>query len=143
MNQSLTELAHNILFAQKRASETTASRLQEERRKKEADILESFKSTFHDLLPSLEKDGITYSAHFKATYEHKGSYILFKKGDRTLKMDYTNAISYRYEYTSPGDPYGRMCYGAWPKDDFILFLYKGLLEDEEFVPVIPNNFKEE
>ena len=108
-------------------------------------ILKDFKETFRDFLPLLDEAGIAYSAHFNSNYEYAGSYILFErfiasedpceiiegiKKPKTLKMDFYNGTSYRYEYVfNPhSDRYGTKCLGVWPKTDLILFIYKGLFK---------------
>lgn len=108
-------------------------------------ILEDFKRTFKDVLPLLDEARITYSAHFNSNYEYAGSYILFErqipsedpreiiegvKKTRTVKMDFNNGISYRYEYVFDprGDHHGTKCFGSWPVTELILFIYNGLFK---------------
>jgi len=108
-------------------------------------ILKNFKETFKDFLPLLDEAGIIYSAHFNSNYEYAGSYILFErlmpsedpseiiegiKKSKTLKMDFYDGNSYRYEYVfdQRGDRHGTKCLGNWPKTDLILFIYNGLFK---------------
>jgi hypothetical protein len=128
MKQSLTGLATSIKDGRAQAANSIVERIASERKKKEEAILESFKSTFFDFIPMIEEEGIKISAHFKSAYEYKGSFIQFQKGDQLLRMDYQNAIQYRYEYTNPDrDTIGRSVYGTWPKEDLILYIYDELL----------------
>jgi hypothetical protein len=128
MKQSLTDLAVSIKDGRAQAANSHIERIASERKKKEEAILESFKSTFFDFIPMIEEEGIVISAHFKSAYEHKGSFIQFQKVDRVLRMDYLNAIQYRYEYTNPDrDTIGRSVFGTWPKADLVLYIYDELL----------------
>ena len=132
MKQSITHLAQSIKENREQAIKEIAARAASLRAEKEAAILESFKSTFYDFIPMIEEEGIEISAHFYSAYEYKGSYILFRKGTSTLRMDYQNAISYKYEYNHPDrNTIGRSVFGAWPKEDLILYIYDGLLAIED------------
>lgn len=85
-----------------------------------------FEARFKNLLPALKAEGIKYSVRMKDEHwDHKGYYILFKKNNKTCKMDFTNGTSFRLEYTEPGQ-HGRMVYGNWSDEDFILYLYNNL-----------------
>lgn len=98
-------------------------------------LTERFEVGFADELPLLKSEKITYSLHYQigGVYD---SYVLFERKGRSLKMDFHSAKSYRLEfvkiYHSGVNPhYGAMQYGAWSKDDFIVFLYKGLINPEQ------------
>ena len=141
MKQTLSERALEIKNTRQKAADSVAERIATERAKQEKAILESFKSTFNDYIPMIEEEGIEISAHFKSVWEYKGSYIQFRKNDKILRMDYQNAMTYRYEYTKPDAGAGRSVYGTWPKEDLVLFIYEGLISKLEDPDVVPGNFE--
>jgi hypothetical protein len=131
MKQSLIEKAQTIKNSRTEAANIVLEKIVSERTKKEQAILESFKSTFYEYIPMIEEEGIEISAHFKSAYEYQGSYIEFRKKDKILRMDYHDAITYRYEYTDPHRMTCRSVLGTWPKEDLILFIYDELLTPDE------------
>ena len=106
-------------------SDAAALRYQEE----QLALLKQFEQAFGEELPLLHQAGIKCSAHWQDhRYGFKGSYILFELDGRELKMDFSSAKSYRYEFVPYGSGRsGRMTYGEWPKDDFYLFIDENLI----------------
>ena len=87
---------------------------------------DEFKIGFKDQLLLLVEAGISWSAKLiHARSIHMGSYILFQKDKKQLKMDFHSRNSYRYEFSPAG--IGNAVYGEWNKDDFILFITTKLL----------------
>ncbi len=118
--------------------ESTAKRIYDDKKAHYDGIisrLESeFEAGFADYLHILHEDGIKYSLHLQnKEYEHMGTYILFEKDGKQLKMDFYNKESYRYEYNQHTNLNGcnsaRSVYGKWPKEDFVLFIADGLFKE--------------
>jgi hypothetical protein len=128
MKQSLTQMAESIKNGRAMAAQSAAERIALTRSQKEQSILESFKSTFYDYIPMIEEEGIVISAHFHSAYDYKGSYVKFSKAGVELRMDYNDALSYRYEYNNPDrNSIGTSILATWPKEDLILYIYDKLL----------------
>lgn len=133
---TISELAKGIRDAKAAAEKIAAEKKSIAVRQHLSFIYQEFAIAFSEMLPVLKASGITWEpclqdeAYFclqDEAYFFKGSYILFRKGDKSLKMDFSNRDSYRYEF-QPYDTQGcgRSCYGKWPMDGFILFLDNGL-----------------
>lgn len=98
-------------------------------------ICREFEIEFADQLPLLKESGINWSAHFNNNrYHYQGSYILFKKDGKALKMDFNNKNSYRYEHVHPNTGVGRSVYENWNKDDFLIFIDEELLQKAVCIP---------
>jgi hypothetical protein len=59
---------------------------------------------------------------------------MFTLGKKSVKMDFSSGKSYRYEHVfnphhSDNGPFPTMCYGEWSHDEFILFIYRKLLNE--------------
>jgi hypothetical protein len=93
-------------------------------------IISEFEIAFSDIIPLLLEEGITYTAHYNTKWTHQGSHILFKKGDREIKMDFLHRDSYRYEYTfcEGRETIGRSMYDRHSMEDFIIFIDEGLFK---------------
>lgn len=132
METQIEKLAKEILLAREKARLERIQRINKERREREAKVLKLFMEEFKDYLPMLQEAGIAVTSDHK-TDSGTEVYIRFKKGRRILRMDYSLSGTYRYEYTNPG--YGaRGVYDKWDKEDFIMFIYEGLLAPEEERP---------
>lgn len=129
METQIEKLAKAMLSERLRVEIEEADRALEIKRNYEAAVIESFKEAFADVIPSLEEAGITFSAHLKAAYHHQGTYIMFQRGENTLYMDYNGPVSYRYEYTKVGE-IGRIAYGKWGLEEFILWIYLKLFKSD-------------
>lgn len=125
MKTTLVERALKIKEQEQTEEQKAISARQREIDSRCENILESFKRGFKDEVPLLTDEGITFSAHFTTNYEHQGTYIMFKRGDKSVKMDFSNEFKYRYEYTRP-EQAGSMVYAEWDKDKFIVFIYDNL-----------------
>jgi len=90
---------------------------------------------FAHYLDKLKQAGIKWCAKFndKNYPELSGGYIEFTRNNKTLKMDFINGSSYRYEYTGnrlkPNAQPGKMIFSNWETQDFILFIYNGLIKE--------------
>lgn len=91
-------------------------------------FLESeFTARFSSLFDSFEQMGINWRPMMNdIRYVHQGCYILFTRGEDTLKMDFNNRNSYRYEYYSNSKSHGTITYGDWDLERFADFIIKGL-----------------
>ncbi len=99
-------------------------------------LLKEFEIGFAEVIPLLKEEGIEYSAHYNTQWTYQGAYILFKKGDRELKMDFLNRDRYRYEYNSYKEQVcGQSTYGAWGLESFLLFIDAGLYQPLPAQPV--------
>ena len=127
----LSEIAYAIKQARAQAKAEELKLRDAELEKDALFILTEFEEAFSAMLPLLKEEGITYSAHFNTRYTYQGSYILFKKENRCLKMDFLNRDKYRYEYTGANSSSGTAVFGQWPAEDFILFIDAGLLQAPE------------
>ncbi len=125
----LSKMADKILKQREDVENERKEKEQAEYKSRIKYYLNEFKIGFKDELPILKEAGIKYSAHFRdIRYEHMGVYILLKKGKREIRMEFSSRTSYRYEYIPNGPHYGTHCFGNWPKEDFIVFVDKGLLK---------------
>ncbi len=125
---TISELAKEIRDAKAAAEKIAAEKKRVEVSDQLAFIDQEFAIGFSEMLPILEASGITWEACLQdENYFFKGSYILFKKGEKRLKMDFSNQNSYRYEF-QPYDKkgHGNSVYGKWNMERFILFLDDGL-----------------
>lgn len=132
----IIQAAEKIIAARIAASLEKEREAERKWREREQKLLYQFEEAFSEHLPLLRLSDISWTAHFHSEYEHQGSYIQFEHGGRILKMDFSNATSYRYLYSTPADAgcYHKMTYGKWldmGTDDFILFLYEGLFRQPE------------
>lgn len=124
---SLSQLAARIKKNEIDFEKQANQKIDAESKKALAFIQAQFELRFVDYLELLKNEGIEYSAKFHDNrYHHQGSFIEFKKGEKRLRMDFSNANSYRYECPSEGK-YGTMVYGQWDFDRFILFIHDNLL----------------
>lgn len=121
---TISELAKEIRDAKVAAGIIAADKKRAEVREQLAFLHQEFAIAFSEMLPILEASGIAWEACLQnEDYRFMGSYILFKKGDKTLKMDFSNRDSYRYEFQSYDQKgYGKSAYGKWDMERFILFL---------------------
>ncbi len=131
----IAELAAKIRLENKQVIEAQDAKYKKEREAEILNLLTEFEEGFKNEIPMLKEAGITYSAHFNTVYAHQGAYILFKHGLKELRMDFNNRISFRYEYTPwirglSERVMGRCVYGDWPKDEFILFIDEGLIQQK-------------
>jgi hypothetical protein len=125
----LTEKVQELKRIRALEEEKKEAAIQEELRKMGMLILREFEEAFKDFLPLLAEEGISYAAYFNTRYTYQGAYILFTKGSRACKMDFSNRTSYRYEYNKYElGRTGNSVYGEWPKEEFLLFLDRELLE---------------
>jgi|GEM_PF-3201487 len=100
-------------------------------------LLKEFEIGFYEVIPLLKEEGIEYSAHYNTQYTYQGAYILFKKDNRELKMDFLRRESYRYEYhTYDNQSHGNSCYGAWSMGEFLLYIDAGLYQPLPDQPVV-------
>ncbi len=126
----LAKAAKKLIAAKKKALKKEMDEKSAAQAKKEFKILQEFEIGFAKELPLLKDAGISYSAHYNSQYDHEGTYIKFCFVGQELKMDFSARNSYRYEYTGrrgEAGNYGRMVFGDWNKEDFILFIYTGLI----------------
>lgn len=125
---TISELAKEIRAAKAAAEKIATDKKRVEVSQQLAFIDQQFAIAFSEMLPMLKASGIDWEACLQdENYFFKGSYILFKKGEKRLKMDFSNQNSYRYEfqpYEQKG--YGKSVYGKWNMERFILFLDEGL-----------------
>lgn len=126
--KTIAEKAAEIRKAQSEISEQESNQVKAQKDKALALLISEFEIGFADELPLLKSSGISYSAHYNSAYEHEGSYIKFTLKDKTLKMDFSHRAAYRYEHTTPANPYGGMVYANWEKDRFILFIDEQLIQ---------------
>lgn len=125
---TISELAKGIRDAKAAAEKIAADKKRVEVREQLAFLHHEFAIAFSEMLPILEASGIAWKACLQnENYPHEGSYILFKKGNKTLKMDFLNRNYYRYEFNPCEErEYGGSVYGKWNMEKFILFLDEGL-----------------
>ena len=128
--KTLVEIAEGILKERSEKAIAASQEIQSERSAKMGFLLEEFEKGFKEQLPMLADAGIKWNARYNSMYDHEGAYIQFRLGEKTLKMDFGSATSYRYEYTGRvgSGTHGCMVYGDWPKDDFIIFIYNNLIK---------------
>lgn len=137
----LEEKAKEILAEKERTKAEIERRIAEETAKNKAFLKSEFEKAFASVLDMLVESGISYEPGMNdERYTHKGTFIEFRLGANALRMDFSNANSYRYCYTSyssnmmeaktVGQP---MVYGQWEMDKFIVWIYKELLGKEEEV----------
>jgi len=100
--------------------------------KKCLELQEEFKTAFSEVLEMLADGEITFKAGWQdPRYDFMGRYIEFTHKNKSIRMDFRDANSYRYEYI----PYrtdrnnATMCYGKWPIDDFILWISNKFFAD--------------
>jgi len=129
METKIEKMAKEILLQREKARIEKIQEINKKRHEREEKLLEVFKEEFKDYLPMLQEAGIVVTPYHK-TESGLDVYIRFRMGNRILKMDYTIDGTYRYEYTNPRE-HGRSVYGKWPKEDFIMFLYEGLIAPQE------------
>jgi len=90
--------------------------------------LDAFEKEFIDYLPMLKEAGIAWSAKMKFyPWIFQGVYIDFETGLSHLHMDITTGGAYRYE-SPPLGTNGKMVFGKWPKEDFVVWIYENLLK---------------
>jgi len=130
----ITQLADKI-----RAEESAKQKAESERNAAEAkriieQLEEEFKHTFPDLLPIIEAEGITWRGGMQnENYSHMGTFIEFHYEGRSLKMDFSNRGSYRFEFVpyQGGNNYpyyyGKSTFGKWPSSRFIVWLDENLV----------------
>lgn len=133
MKTTITEIADKIRKDRQAVLDEQLLREQQEFLAIIERLQNEFEIGFKEQISLLNESGIKWSAHLNNDkYEDQGAYILFKKGDKSIKMDFNNRVSYRYEYF----PYslneyaskGTMVFGDWDKDDFYLFIDEKLLK---------------
>lgn len=100
-------------------------------------LLEEFEAGFGEVLAMLTEAGIEYAPGLidEKYFAIKGTYISLKRGEKEIKMDFSNRNSYRYEFTGDrmaANPIrGNGVFGKWPMDDFVLWIYDELGEDNK------------
>lgn len=94
------------------------------------ELTKEFELAFKDEIPLLTESGIKYSLHFqKSNRIEKFSYVVFEKDGKKLKMDFFNKKQYRYEYIPiDSGTYSTLPLRPYSKEDFIKFIYNGLLK---------------
>lgn len=129
METTIQMLAEKIKLERKLKDNKITSQIESERKIKLDNLLQEFEIGFADYLSMLKEAGVSWSAHFNTAWEHQGSYIKFKKEEKELKMDFSTRDSYRYEYVGVlgRERMGKMVYGNWSKEDFVLFINDNLL----------------
>jgi hypothetical protein len=110
---------------------------------KRDELRQMFLEGFKDIIPLLDDAEITFEAQFKDNDypDLYGGHISFKYKGQELKMDFNTGISYRYEYSTKNDRNGRSVYGNWPHEDFIVWIYRNLInkaQEEEQSRLAPN-----
>lgn len=138
---TLREMAAKIRQAEEEQKLAEAQGKEEAYNHMCAEKIKEFEEGFDKFIPMLREEGITYSFHLNdKNYEHMGSYIEFKQGSKTLRMDYKNPNSFRLEYVPYSEglqiSYGTMQYDNWINNNvnqnkFIMFIVEGLIERPE------------
>jgi hypothetical protein len=129
METTLERKAKEILAVKDKAHQEAEQKRQQLLRDEENKYLTAFKNEFADYLPMLEEAGIeVLTLREKITYGEV--YIGLKKGEKIAEMEISLNGGYRYEHPKHSD-LCRSVFGKWDKDDFVLFLYEGLLKSNE------------
>ncbi len=126
----ITQLADKIRNAEAATNAAERSKVEEEAARKIENLEEEFKNTFPKFNEMLKAEGITWRGGLQdKRYFFKGSFIEFFYKDRSLKMDFNDRGSYRYEfvpYTTNGF-LGQMTFGKWRAENFIVWLDEKLI----------------
>lgn len=99
------------------------------------ETLSEFETVFADVLQDIKDSGITYSIGFNdEKYPDSNKHIKFHhhEGKVTCKMDWAGPKCYRYCHTSSINDYTTMCYGEWPVEDLLGYLYDRIFKQLPF-----------
>lgn len=99
-----------------------------ELQKERDELILEFEEAFQEYLPLIKDAGITYTGFVR----YADKCIVFQKDDMLKAFDFSSKDSYRYEDSVyKKKQYGSiMCYGAWPKDELIVYLYEAFFKSE-------------
>lgn len=134
----MTELekrAQKIIDKKTRTKEATEQKLAAGMAKNLLQLKNEFIEGFGDVLDLLLAAGIGWEAKYQdPLYTFKGGYIEFTLKDKSLKMDFSSADSYRLCYVPYEESRKGVCpmvYSDWSKDAFIVWVYRNLMVEEE------------
>jgi hypothetical protein len=90
---------------------------------------DEFEKAFEAMLPTLAREGITYTLHMvDAKWPFLGFYVQFENRlkTRSIRMDFKDATHYRYCYTEYYEM-PKYRFGQYDLNCFLIFIYDNLL----------------